>query len=90
MGIAAYISAVMQIEAQGGLGVVKRTRRTPTLAMANGIIAGVFTIVGVVLGVLLEPVKAAFLNRARVRQERADCCAALLDAVTSPAPGSSP
>ncbi|MEN3267219.1 hypothetical protein [Pseudonocardia sp.] len=50
--------------------------------MANGIIAGVFTIVGVVLGVLLEPVKAAFLNRAHVRQERADRCAALLEAVT--------
>jgi hypothetical protein len=50
--------------------------------MADGIIAGVFTLAGVVIGVLLEPVKAAFATRARTRQERAERCAQLLEAVS--------
>lgn len=50
--------------------------------MGNAIIAGIFTLAGVLVGVLLEPVKAAVARRALLRQERAERCAELIDAVT--------
>jgi len=47
------------------------------------VVAGSFGIGGVVLGVLLEPVKAIFARRVRARDERAERCARLIEAAVS-------
>ncbi|WP_280220660.1 hypothetical protein [Nocardia neocaledoniensis] len=41
--------------------------------------AGLFALGGVTLGVLLEPVKALFAGRAKIRQDRTELCAAIID-----------
>jgi hypothetical protein len=51
--------------------------------MWANIITGLFTLAGLVTGVALEPVKAAFSSRARTRQIRGERCAKLIAAVTA-------
>jgi hypothetical protein len=50
--------------------------------MWTTIIASFGALLGVVVGVLLEPLKAAFAIRARARQDRADRAVSLIDAAT--------
>lgn len=50
--------------------------------MTSSLIPGIFALVGVTLGVILEPVKSFFAERTRGRQERADRCANLIQAAT--------
>lgn len=51
--------------------------------MVTPLIAGVFALAGVTLGVLLEPVKARVAARQRIRDDRALRCAELVDAASA-------
>lgn len=51
-------------------------------ALGAAIIAAVASLVGVTLGALVEPVKLNAARRAKVRQDRADRCAGLIEAAT--------
>ncbi|MET8996580.1 hypothetical protein [Amycolatopsis sp. NPDC004169] len=51
--------------------------------MLTPLVAGVFALAGVLLGVFLEPVKARVAARARLREERALRCAQLVEAATT-------
>ncbi len=50
--------------------------------MWTSLITGVFTLVGVSLGVVLEPLRMSFAERARLRSEGADRCVRLVEAAT--------
>jgi hypothetical protein len=51
--------------------------------MTPSLLTGLFTLGGVLIGVLLEPVKAMFAARTRRRQECADRCAQLIEAAAA-------
>jgi hypothetical protein len=51
-------------------------------ALGAAIIAAVASLVGVTLGALVEPVKLNAARRAKLRQDRADRCAGLIEAAT--------
>ena len=51
--------------------------------MITPLVAGLFALAGVTLGVFLEPVKARVAARARLREERAVRCAELVEAATT-------
>lgn len=51
-----------------------------TTCVLTTLLTGLFTLVGVSLGALLEPVRAAAGHRARARQERIDRCTRLIEA----------
>lgn len=50
--------------------------------MWNNVITGLFAIAGLVIGVLLEPLKGLFVARARNRQQRAEQAALVVTAAT--------
>ncbi|MEU4517124.1 hypothetical protein AB0F52_00230 [Amycolatopsis sp. NPDC024027] len=51
-------------------------------AVGAAVIAAVASLVGVTLGALVEPVKLNAARRAKLRQDRADRCAGLIEAAT--------
>lgn len=51
-------------------------------AVGAAVIAAVASLVGVTLGALLEPLKLNAARRAKLRQDRADRCAGLIEAAT--------
>jgi hypothetical protein len=54
-----------------------------TASVLTSLITGVVALVGVVVGVALEPVKAAVAHRAQLHRDRMDRCAALIIAATN-------
>jgi hypothetical protein len=51
-------------------------------AVSAAIVAAVASLAGVTLGALVEPVKLNAARRAKLRQDRADRCAAMIEAAT--------
>lgn len=51
-------------------------------ALGAAVIAAVASLVGVTLGALLEPLKLNAARRAKLRQDRADRCAGMIEAAT--------